>query len=279
MEIMSRGGAPLEEQFPLLKTLGWGAKAEAPATATKVLALATKNLPRSEGAPTMRHTTWTSKRVGEWLQSLGLREYADSFAQHRVSGDLLEVLTEDHLKELGVQLVGHRLILLRELNSLKRRAHDRERHAVLWSGDEVLHHSGPLNWLKDHLLCAPCCREPDRYRVTMQGVAITKSDHMDNRFCPVRGKTTRTIELTGIVGVTAHHSSRCFDCGCAADDVVIDLNKELGLAEVPPLKVANGMGDTVAAIVRSAVEEAQGHDGGGGAHPPGSPNVSAMLRA
>lgn len=269
----------VSDQFPLLKNLNWKGTAAAPAPAGTgpKLTLHTPGLREYSGGalPSMRHTTWTSKRVSEWLSSLGLREYADTFAQHRVTGDLLEVLTEDHLKELGVQIVGHRLVLLRELSTLKRKAHDRDRTRVLWSGEQVLFAQGPLSWLRDQILCVPCCREPDQYSVTMHGVSICKSDGMKKMSWLGRGsKTTRNVDLQTIVGVTAHTSSNCLACGCAADDVVIDLNRELGLPEVPPLQVENGTGEHVAALIRAAVEEAQGFDGS----PPNAGNP-AMLRA
>lgn len=249
-----------EQQFPLLGKLGFGASAPAAtAPASALLSLKTENLPKAfDALPTMRHSTWTSKRVSEWLTGMGLREYADIFAQHRITGDLLEVLTEEHLRELGVHVVGHRLVILRELGNLKRRAFDRERHAVLWKGDEVLHTAGPMQWLRDHLLCRPLCHDPDRYKVTFHGIHIETTENKDNRCAWSRGKTTRTIELTSIVGVSALHSADCLSCGCTADEVTIDINRELGLPELTPLKVEHGEGQRVAQLIRSAVDEAQG---------------------
>ena len=87
-------------------------------------------------------------------------------------------------------------------------------------------------------------------------------------------KTTRNVELSTIVGVTAHQQTSWFACGCAADEVTIDLNRELGLSPVPPLKVESGMGEHVAALIRAAVEEA--HEGMDGNPPDAN---AAMLRA
>ena len=158
-----------------------------------------------------------------------------------------------------MQIVGHRLRALRELSTLKRKAHDRDRTRVLWSGEQVLFAQGPLSWLRDQILCVPCCREPDQYSVTMHGVSICKSDGMKKMSWLGRGsKTTRNVDLQTIVGVTAHTSSNCLACGCAADDVVIDLNRELDCRRCHPLQVENGTGEHVAALIRAAVEEAQG---------------------
>ena len=50
------------------------------------------------GAPS--HAEWSGKRISEWLTSLGLGQYAKTFELHRVSGDLLDYLTEAHLREV-----------------------------------------------------------------------------------------------------------------------------------------------------------------------------------
>lgn len=67
-------------------------------------------------------TPWSEKEVAEWLKELGLAEYLPIFEEHQVlSGRILMQLTEEHLKEMGVRKVGHRLALLGSLDELKRR--------------------------------------------------------------------------------------------------------------------------------------------------------------
>src|SRR6266480_3169711 len=54
--------------------------------------------------------------VKEWLASLGLSEYADRFAEHRIDFSILRDLTDQDLKEeLGVVLFGVRRRLLRAI--------------------------------------------------------------------------------------------------------------------------------------------------------------------
>ena len=50
--------------------------------------------------------------VAEWLERLGLRQYAAAFAEHAVDGEVLADLTAEDLKELGVAAIGHRRKLL-----------------------------------------------------------------------------------------------------------------------------------------------------------------------
>src|SRR5436190_16712034 len=57
--------------------------------------------------------------VGEWLASLGLSEYADRFAEHRIDFSILRDLTEQDLKEeLGIARLGDRRRLLRAIAKL-----------------------------------------------------------------------------------------------------------------------------------------------------------------
>lgn len=52
--------------------------------------------------------TWSAKDVGDWLGKLGLGEHAKSFEQHRITGDMLHSLNENHLKELNMSMIGAR---------------------------------------------------------------------------------------------------------------------------------------------------------------------------
>src|SRR6516162_4966128 len=57
------------------------------------------------------------QQIAEWLQKVGLGQYAQRFAENDISFSVLPDLTDQHLKELGVSL-GHRLQLLREIANL-----------------------------------------------------------------------------------------------------------------------------------------------------------------
>src|SRR5215472_12363618 len=57
--------------------------------------------------------------VREWLASLGLSEYADRFAEHRIDFSILQDLTDKDLKEeLGIVPLGDRRRLLRAIAKL-----------------------------------------------------------------------------------------------------------------------------------------------------------------
>ena len=65
------------------------------------------------------------QQVADWLQKLGLGQYAQRFAENDIDFAVLFDLTDQDLKELGVASLGHRRRLLRaisELNDAKKGA-------------------------------------------------------------------------------------------------------------------------------------------------------------
>ena len=57
------------------------------------------------------------QQVAEWLEQLGMSEYAPRFAENDIDESVLPHLTEQHLKDLGVSL-GHRVKMLRAIAQL-----------------------------------------------------------------------------------------------------------------------------------------------------------------
>src|SRR5215469_12005882 len=58
-------------------------------------------------------------QIADWLQKLGLGQYAQRFAENDISFSILPDLTDQDLKELGVASLGHRRQLLRAIIELK----------------------------------------------------------------------------------------------------------------------------------------------------------------
>ena len=57
------------------------------------------------------------QQIADWLEKLGMSEYAQRFAENDIDISVLRDLTDQDLKELGVSL-GHRRKMLRRLRSL-----------------------------------------------------------------------------------------------------------------------------------------------------------------
>jgi class 3 adenylate cyclase len=58
------------------------------------------------------------QQIADWLERLGLSEYAQRFAENGVDFGVLPDLTDQDLKDIGV-LLGHRRKLLRAIAELK----------------------------------------------------------------------------------------------------------------------------------------------------------------
>ncbi|KAK8886157.1 Zinc finger C2HC domain-containing protein 1A [Tritrichomonas musculus] len=56
--------------------------------------------------------SWTTDDVCDQLSSNGFDYAVAPFTKNAVTGDLLQMITEDHLKEMGIQSIGKRLLLL-----------------------------------------------------------------------------------------------------------------------------------------------------------------------
>src|SRR6516225_3748516 len=67
--------------------------------------------------------------INDWLQGLGLGQYASAFHDNAIDAAVLPELTAEDLKDLGVNLVGHRRRLLAAIAAL--RSDDRLARAVL----------------------------------------------------------------------------------------------------------------------------------------------------
>src|SRR6516164_8012572 len=58
-------------------------------------------------------------QIADWLEKLGLGQYAQRFAENDIDFDILRDLTDQDLKNIGVMSVGHRRKLLRAIADLK----------------------------------------------------------------------------------------------------------------------------------------------------------------
>jgi hypothetical protein len=57
--------------------------------------------------------------IGDWLRGLGLGQYEAAFRENEIDETVLQSLTHETLKEIGVTAVGHRLKLLDAIAALR----------------------------------------------------------------------------------------------------------------------------------------------------------------
>src|SRR6516225_11541952 len=59
------------------------------------------------------------QQIAEWLEKLGLGQYAQRFAENDIDFEILSDLTDQDLEKIGVTSLGHRRKLLRAITTLK----------------------------------------------------------------------------------------------------------------------------------------------------------------
>ena len=106
--------------------------------------------------PEKNVSEWTSEDVGKWLNGLGLGEHAKAFEHHRIVGDMVHSLTESHLQELGVTLIGQRMTFLRDASRIRRHTVNKVRFETIWESDAVIYTRGPADWLYSQCIFEPC---------------------------------------------------------------------------------------------------------------------------
>ena len=57
------------------------------------------------------------QEIAEWLDKLGMPEYAQRFAENGITAEALRHLTDQDLKDIGV-LLGHRRVMLAAIGDL-----------------------------------------------------------------------------------------------------------------------------------------------------------------
>jgi class 3 adenylate cyclase len=72
-------------------------------------------LKRNNAPKAAAHRNSATQQVAEWLETLGLGQYARYFAENDITFSILSELTDQDLKELGVTSLGHRRELLRAI--------------------------------------------------------------------------------------------------------------------------------------------------------------------
>jgi class 3 adenylate cyclase len=70
------------------------------------------------------------QQIADWLQKLGLGQYAQRFAENDITFAILPDLTDQDLKELGMASLGHRRQLLRAIREQKRLEQGAPRPAI-----------------------------------------------------------------------------------------------------------------------------------------------------
>jgi hypothetical protein len=114
--------------------------------------------------------SWDERRLAQYFHRKGLGAYESTIVQHKITGMLAPLLTDDDLKEMGVTVVGDRLAFKLALKSLHSRARFHKRIETLWEGQEQMFNSE----------CDKCCMtcggffpvDPSTYKLTTNHLRV-----------------------------------------------------------------------------------------------------------
>jgi len=74
---------------------------------------------RDAVSPTGLITGWSGEQCADFVSSLDLEQYADTFIDQGITGDALVMLVHEDLQEMGIKSVGHRLTILKGVYDVK----------------------------------------------------------------------------------------------------------------------------------------------------------------
>nr|AMM02737.1 putative adaptor protein [Ustilago esculenta] len=70
-------------------------------------------------SPTVHVNKWSEQQVVDWLSTIGLSKHARDFKTNGITGDVLVLLDDEALRDIGILTIGQRLALLSAIYRLK----------------------------------------------------------------------------------------------------------------------------------------------------------------
>ena len=187
---------------------------------------------------------------------------AQLFTKHQLRGSALNFITEDHLKEMGVSVIGIRVDLLRRIDKVQTALRIARRNFVIWEGDEDVARKcyGSCPAVCD-LGCCP--NRPRHFKLTNAKLAVLGSNSTCLTRClrnlcsccvPSNEKFTNNIDLGNIKDIdTAKVGATC--CETAAFIVYVDSDTAGDGADDSRLRFNTKDGPIFEQKLRNAMEE------------------------
>jgi len=163
---------------------------------------------------------WTPDQVGAWLKNaLNLGQYAAAFVRHEITGDLLASIDEHDLREIGIEVLGHRKRILQSLTRVKVAFRHHRRGRTIWEAGEARFLTACQKCLWE-VVCGCFVPPGKHYKLTGLALRIRRTRWLGP--CGACGSDVATdnIDLSEITDVDTYHHDVCAPCCCAAPDVV-----------------------------------------------------------
>jgi len=199
-------------------------------------------------------TQWSVDEVCDWLSRTGYSDLVPHFRKHAVSGPVLPKLSDMLLKEMGIDIIGRRVLLLGEVVKIQAIARSEWRANVLWSGEQ--YREGPCNNLLPYgfpCTADSCVGMPNKYTLTNSKLNILRSEKNCNTpctgFCGF-SIDSDNIDVSDITDVDVRASTAAF--GVPTGFVIV--TDKLG--KVYPLMLRSEECQKTCAIITNTKEEA-----------------------
>jgi len=110
---------------------------------------------------TMGYETWSPEEVADYFATKGFGDYRRIFVENELSGDRIVLMTQEDVPDLGIEIVGHRVGILKVLRGLKTKARMQLRKHEIAREEQA--YDGC--WLAErfYTMCGLCPRDPDQY--------------------------------------------------------------------------------------------------------------------
>lgn len=207
---------------------------------------------------------WDSRQLGVYFRKRGLGAYFDALQKHKITGQLAPLLGDQDLKEMGVDIVGDRLMFKHHLKDLSRRERYNKRVQSLWEGTERVFFS---ECDRNCCTCNGCCPvDPSTYKLTQSHLKIKRVQPARcgpfRLFCLGPSYVSKNIDLSNIddvevMGVPAPCCHRTFCCSRGKDLIEVESRFDgRGTGKIF-LVLEEGHGEPVANLILNQVEESQ----------------------
>lgn len=205
---------------------------------------------------------WNEQQLGHFFRSKGLGAYESVLIQHKITGRLAPFLEDSDLKDMGIDVVGDRLLFKLCLKELARRQRHHKRIESMWQGEERLYFSSAGECC---FTCGGLCPvDPSTYKLTTNHLKV-------KRVQPVRcgpiplccfgvNYISTNIDLSkvddvDVTGIPAPCIENVCFCANGIDKVEVDSRFEKDGKVF--LMLVEGQGEIVANLILNQVEESQ----------------------
>jgi len=205
---------------------------------------------------------WNEEQVGLFFRKTGLGAYEETLKRHKITGQVAPLLTDSDLKEMGIDVVGDRLMFKHYLKDMSRKSRFNKRIESLWEGQERIFFSDYDEMV--FTMCGMFPVDPSTYTLTRNHLKVKRVRPV--RCGPVRlccfgaRYVSNNIDLSkvddvDVMGIPAPCFQYTF-CNARGKDLV-EVESRFEKDGKIVLILEQGHGDTVAGMILNQVEESQ----------------------